>query len=52
MLADSDPAEAIRTRRRLIGAHADSDLLVIGTHYAPPCAGRLVRGEGGCRFET
>lgn len=50
--ADSDGAEAVRTRERLLAAHLDSDLLVIGTHYAPPTAGRLVRRAGRVRLEV
>ena len=53
MGADSDSAEAAKTRRRLLAELADGDLLVIGTHYAEPCSGRLVRdGQGGHRFEV
>ena len=50
MSADTDSAEAARTRRRLATAHADSGLLVIGTHYAPPTSGEIVSHEGGWRF--
>ncbi len=47
MPADSDGPGAAATRRRLRNEHADTELLVIGTHYAAPCAGRVVRrGEG------
>ncbi len=53
MPADSDAAQAVATRKRLLREHADRPLLVIGTHYAEPCAGRLVKGEnGGHRFEV
>ena len=53
MGADSDSAQAAATRRRLLEEHADGDLLVIGTHYAEPCSGRLVAdGQGGHRFEA
>jgi glyoxylase-like metal-dependent hydrolase (beta-lactamase superfamily II) len=48
--ADSDSAQAVRTRRRLIAEHADRGTLVIGTHYAPPTAGRIVTAVGGVRF--
>jgi glyoxylase-like metal-dependent hydrolase (beta-lactamase superfamily II) len=48
---DSDPAESEATRRRLIKEHADTPTLIIGTHYAPPTAGRLVHRDGGVRFE-
>jgi glyoxylase-like metal-dependent hydrolase (beta-lactamase superfamily II) len=52
MPADSDSREAAATRRRVIDACADGSTLVIGTHYAPPCAGYLVRSPQGIRFET
>lgn len=52
MRADSDSGEAARTRLRLIEEHADSATLVIGTHYAAPCAGHIVRHADGHRFDT
>jgi len=52
MPADTDAAQASATRRRLIEEHGGSPLLVIGTHYAAPTAGRLVRGDSGWRFEA
>lgn len=53
MHADSDSSEAARTRRRLLAEHADQDVLVIGSHYADPCAGHLVAdGQGGFRFKA
>ena len=52
MPADSDPAAAAATRRRIAGALANTPVLVIGTHYAPPCAGRLVRGASGVSFRV
>ena len=48
---DSDQAESAATRRRLITEHVDRDTLIVGTHYAPPTAGYLVRRDGGVRFE-
>lgn len=42
-LADSDPAEADQTRRAFMARYADTPTLVIGTHFAGPTAGRLVR---------
>jgi len=50
--ADSDGDAATRTRERLLAEHAGSDLLVIGTHYAPPTAGRLLRRDGRVRFDV
>ncbi|MEM7410926.1 MAG: MBL fold metallo-hydrolase [Myxococcota bacterium] len=52
MPADSDSAEAAATRRRLIDEHADTGTLVIGTHYAAPTAGRLVRSGKTAIFEA
>jgi hypothetical protein len=52
MVADVDPGQAVATRRRLRSAHADRPTLVIGTHYAPPCAGHIVSAAGGFEFRT
>jgi glyoxylase-like metal-dependent hydrolase (beta-lactamase superfamily II) len=52
MPADSDPGAAAATRRRIAGALANTPVLVIGTHYAPPCAGQLVRGASGVWFRA
>ncbi|MFM5952903.1 MAG: MBL fold metallo-hydrolase [Novosphingobium sp.] len=49
-LFDSDPAEAARTRARMFGEWADQGLLVIGTHYSGPTAGRIVRDGQAFRF--
>jgi len=40
---DSDKAAAIATRRRVLGEVADQPILVIGTHFAAPTAGRIRR---------
>src|SRR5262245_44735049 len=52
MSADSDPVAASATRRRIASALVDEPVLVIGTHYAPPCAGHLVRGARGVWFRA
>ncbi|MFF7749281.1 MBL fold metallo-hydrolase [Streptomyces sp. NPDC007971] len=39
---DIDPQESEASRRRLLGSLADTDALVLGTHFAPPTAGRVV----------
>ncbi len=52
MPADSDSAAAAATRRRIATALADEPVLVIGTHYAPPTAGHLVRGARGVWFRA
>ncbi len=52
MNADTDSAQAAASRRRVIDEHADSDTLVIGTHYAAPTAGHIVRGDNGVWFRA
>jgi glyoxylase-like metal-dependent hydrolase (beta-lactamase superfamily II) len=52
MPADVDAAGAAATRRRLARALAQDETLVIGTHYAGPCAGRVVSRGEGARFEA
>lgn len=46
--ADSDQAQGQRTREALLERYADGDVLVIGTHFATPTAGRVrTRDQGG-----
>jgi glyoxylase-like metal-dependent hydrolase (beta-lactamase superfamily II) len=52
MSADSDSRQAGETRRRLLAEHGDQPTLVIGTHYAAPCAGHLKSDANGWRFEA
>jgi glyoxylase-like metal-dependent hydrolase (beta-lactamase superfamily II) len=40
---DVDPQQAINTRRNFIRRYADTKTLVIGTHFATPTAGYIVR---------
>lgn len=40
---DVDNDAAVATRRRVFGEYADTPTLIIGTHFAGPTAGRLVR---------
>jgi glyoxylase-like metal-dependent hydrolase (beta-lactamase superfamily II) len=49
--ADVDPEQARRTRRAFLEAHAGRPVLVIGTHFAGPHAGRIVRAGAAYRFE-
>jgi glyoxylase-like metal-dependent hydrolase (beta-lactamase superfamily II) len=52
---DTDREQSAATRRRLLDEHGDTDVLVIGTHFASPCSGRLVSdgaGRKGWRFEA
>lgn len=46
--ADADLARA--TRARFLDTHAERDVLVIGTHFAAPTAGRIVRDGAAYRF--
>jgi glyoxylase-like metal-dependent hydrolase (beta-lactamase superfamily II) len=41
--ADYDPATAEATRHRIFGALAGEPVLMIGTHFASPTAGHVVR---------
>jgi glyoxylase-like metal-dependent hydrolase (beta-lactamase superfamily II) len=52
MVADVDAALAAATRHRLRREHGDRPTLVIGTHYAAPCAGHVVKGAQGFEFRT
>ncbi|MEU6389658.1 MBL fold metallo-hydrolase [Streptomyces sp. NPDC046939] len=47
---DIDPVRSEASRRALLGTLADTDTLVLGTHFAPPTAGRVVRHEGAYRL--
>ena len=49
--ADSDPDLADRTRRDFMARYADQPTLVIGTHFAGPTAGRLVRDGSVYRLQ-
>jgi glyoxylase-like metal-dependent hydrolase (beta-lactamase superfamily II) len=49
---DSDPVAAAATRARLFAEWADEPVLVIGTHYATPTAGRVRRDGAAFRFEV
>ena len=49
-LADIDPRTAVETRSRLFAEWADQPILVIGTHFAAPTAGHIVRDGGAFRF--
>jgi glyoxylase-like metal-dependent hydrolase (beta-lactamase superfamily II) len=52
MTADSDSALGAESRRRLIAEHGGTGTLVIGTHYAWPTAGHVVRHGDGWRFDA
>lgn len=46
-----DPDQAVATRRALLGRLADTDTLLLGSHFPPPTAGRVRRDGTGFRFE-
>jgi hypothetical protein len=47
---DNDRKAAALTRSRLFAEWADQPILVIGTHFAAPTAGHVVRGGAAFRF--
>ncbi len=47
---DTDHERSTATRRRLIDRFAGSDAVLLGTHFAPPTGGRLVRSGDGERL--
>jgi glyoxylase-like metal-dependent hydrolase (beta-lactamase superfamily II) len=49
---DSDTQAATATRVKLFAEWADQPILVIGTHYAAPTAGRVKRDGAAFRFEV
>jgi glyoxylase-like metal-dependent hydrolase (beta-lactamase superfamily II) len=51
-VADTDPALANQTRRAFMERYADTPTLVIGTHFAGPTAGRLVRDGDAYRLDA
>jgi glyoxylase-like metal-dependent hydrolase (beta-lactamase superfamily II) len=48
--ADSDPAAANATRRRVFDEYADTPMLIIGTHFAGKTAGHIVRDGDAYRL--
>ena len=49
---DWDSPMSCATRHDLIGAHADTDTLILGTHFAPPSAGHIRTGASGIWFDA
>jgi glyoxylase-like metal-dependent hydrolase (beta-lactamase superfamily II) len=47
---DSDFKEAITTRRAFLERYGDKPILVLGTHFATPSAGRIVRDGDAWRL--
>jgi glyoxylase-like metal-dependent hydrolase (beta-lactamase superfamily II) len=49
--ADGTREQAAATRKALADRYGDTPTLVLGTHFAPPTAGRIVQRDGGWRFQ-
>lgn len=49
--SDTDPALSARSRATLADRIADEGLVVLGGHFPPPQAGRLLRVEQRCIFQ-
>jgi hypothetical protein len=47
--AREDPALAIQTRTAFVERYADTATLILGTHFAPPTAVRIVSQGGSFR---
>ncbi len=50
--ADADQAWAAATRQAFLERYADRPVLIIGTHFAGPTAGRLVRDGASFRLDV
>jgi glyoxylase-like metal-dependent hydrolase (beta-lactamase superfamily II) len=50
-VADSDPHQACATRHAFVSRRAEDGILVIGTHFPAPVAGRIVRDGATFRLE-
>lgn len=49
---DVDSGTAIATRQRIFGEYADTPTLIIGTHFAGPTGGKLVRDGDTFRLQV
>ncbi len=49
---DYDPAQSTATRRQFYARYADQPVLVIGTHFATPTAGKIVRDGAAYRLDV
>lgn len=45
-VSDHDPERAVATRQRMLRALANTDVLLIGTHFAAPTAGYVKESDG------
>lgn len=49
---DAQPERAVETRRAFVARYGDRPVLVIGTHFSGPTAGRIVKVGSSCRFDV
>ncbi len=49
---DADNAAAMETRKQFLARYADKPVLVLGTHFANPVGGRIVRDGNRYRFDV
>ncbi len=49
---DMDQAAGAQSREAFVADMANSDVLVIGSHFADPTAGYVVSDDDGCRLDT
>jgi len=49
--ADTDPAQAVRSREQLVATAGDRGVLVIGTHFPRPTAGYIVSDGDEWKFD-
>jgi glyoxylase-like metal-dependent hydrolase (beta-lactamase superfamily II) len=52
MNADTFPDKALETRVKMLNEIADTDILLIGTHFADPVAGYVIRLDQGFVFKV
>ncbi|HXS15347.1 MAG TPA: MBL fold metallo-hydrolase [Candidatus Saccharimonadales bacterium] len=52
MTANVLPEVATETRKKVLEELADTETLLLGSHFANPVAGKVVRGEKGFIFKT
>ncbi len=50
--ADVDPVAALATRRAFLERYADRPVLILGTHFAGPTAGQIVRDGDAYRLDV
>ena len=49
---DMDQAAGVQSREAFVEDMANSDVLVIGSHFSEPSAGYVVSDADGCRLDT